>query len=139
MKTINYKCRNCGATVKPGHNKSSLTCAYCNTTYVNFVKLEDVSVDNLVEKLQIHSYKCCFCGSSFNSEKKVDKPVCPGCNSFNLEESNLIVNGVVLNELVEKYIINDFKNELVGIEKYIPNEFFTNDFSLKYIKSKIQQ
>ena len=67
MKKISYKCKNCGASVKYNHNKSVLTCAYCNTTYDNFIKSEDISIDSLVDRLEIFSYKCSNCNNIFNS------------------------------------------------------------------------
>ena len=80
MRRISYKCKNCGASVKRSHNKSVLTCAYCNTSYDNFIKIEDVSIDNLVDKLEIFSYSCLGCGNHFNSYVKINKPICDKCN-----------------------------------------------------------
>lgn len=138
MKKINYKCNSCGGKLSIDSINNNLICTYCNKKYEKFIKIEDINLDKLVEKLELYTYICHKCGFSFQSVyNEMDKrPMCPKCMIETIEEKQ-IINGLIPNQLIKEYISNDFSDEIEEVKKYIPTEFFNSAFFFKYIPSKV--
>lgn len=140
MVKINYKCSSCGGRLSYKDNSSVLVCSFCNKTYDDFIKIDDINVNDLNKQINTNFYHCPKCGFniSFNDFVRYGSNTCYDCNS-KLIKKDLFVGGVVPSCFDFVKVNSLYKKEIKFIKNYLPTEFLNPVFKLVWLNTSVYE